>query len=318
VGRNRASLDEKDLRIVRALDKYGPKATTKKLSKILKIPPRTLRYRFSRLRAKGYLQPLGIFTHERRIGLGENIVVVDLSPSDKPFPLEFFEKTHALYLYSPTYGKMNGFAANVLYPLDSPSMNVNVLELLKDAGLVSAYIIFDIVTYTTKGWDFSWFDSDGRWTWDWRKWHQRIDSILKSGKSDVVFDIRDQTEIPFDSRDVMLLRMLHENAEVTQKRLAVKLGLPVSQVRRRFQRLQDLGVILGYKSIFTPFKDTLSLMCFIESSASIAQIATCLYELPYALDVLIESSSRICIRLDLSATDFVGFFRGLDRMRHLA
>ncbi len=316
--RSRASFDNKALKIVRALDKYGPKVTMKELSEILKIPPRTLRYRLSGLRAQEYLQPFRFSTREKRIGLGENIVVLDLSSNGKSFPIEFFEKTQAVGWYSSTYGKMNGFLANILYPLESPTSNVKVLELLKDAELISDYMIFDLFTYTTKGWDFSRFSSNGIWTWNWQEWYKQIDSIIDSGKTDVVFEIKDENQIPFDSKDVLLLKMLHENANVTQKQMSLKLDLPISQVRRRFQRLQELDVIKGYKPIFTPFRDTLTLMCFIESLDSIAQILTCMYKLPYTLDVYVESTNRIGIRIRLSTTDIVGFFRGLDRIRHLA
>lgn len=316
--RNRVLLDDKDLKIVKALEKYGPKTTTKKMSKILVIPPRTLRYRLAKLRANGYLQPLGIFTHERRIGLGENIVILDISPRDKPFPKEFFERTPAIYWYSSTYGGMNGYIVNTLYPLDDPRAGDNVLELLKDAGLITRYMVFGVTTYTTKGWNFSWFDKKGNWTWKWSEWQKRIDAILTGGKRDVIFNIEDQPQIPFDASDIQLLRLLHENAKTTQNQLSVKLNLPISQIRRRIKRLEDEGIILGYKSMFTPFQDTLTLLCFIEAKSSIGQINSCLYELPYALDILIESASKECIRVNLSSTDIIGFFRGLDHLRHLA
>ncbi|MHA3964854.1 MAG: winged helix-turn-helix transcriptional regulator [Candidatus Thorarchaeota archaeon SMTZ1-45] len=315
--RNRASLDNKDMRIVRALDKYGPKTTTKDLSKRLKIPPRTLRYRLSRLRSHGYLQPFRYSTREKKIGLGENILVLDLSSSSKPFPTEFFEKTQAVGWYSSTYGTMNGFLANVVYPLENPTANLKILEVLRDAGAISDYLIFDLFSYTTKGWNFSGFDSNGRWIWNWRNWHQQIDSILENEKSDVKLDVENQTQIAFDSKDVSLLQMLHENPNVTQKQISLKLELSISHVRRRIQRLENHDVIQGYKPIFTPFRDTLTLICFIESISSIKQILACMYELPYTLDIFIESPSKVGLRIRLSANDIVGFFSGLDRLRHL-
>jgi len=270
------------------------------------------------MRKYKYLQPFRYSTRERSIGLGENIIVFDLLPSEPPFAEAFFEKTPAVGWYAFTYGRMNGFLANIVYPLEDSTSNVRVLEKLKDAGLISDYMILDLLSYPTKGWDFSKFDSTGRWRWDWQKWYDRIDSILRNGDSNFVFEAREQTQIPFDSKDVHLIKMLHENPKVTQKQMSVELDLPISQVRRRFQRLQDLRVILGYKPIFTPFKDTLTLMCFIESVSSVEQILACIYELPYTLDIYVESSTRIGIRIRLSTIDIVGFFKGLDRIRHLA
>ena len=42
--------NEKDLVIIQALDKFGPKTSTRQLSKILDIPSRTIRYRISKLK----------------------------------------------------------------------------------------------------------------------------------------------------------------------------------------------------------------------------------------------------------------------------
>lgn len=318
MAKSRASFDTKDLKIVRALDKYGPKATMKELSATLKIPPRTLRYRLSRLRAHGYLQPFRYFTYERKIGLGEQIVVLNLSSSEKPFPTEFFVKTPIVGWYSSTYGKMNGYLMNIIYPLESPTLNIKILDSLIGADLISDYSIFNLVSYSIKGLDLSKFDSNGRWKWDWNIWHHQIDSILKSGQTVAKMDLEEEAQIPFDSKDVYLLKMLHENSNVTQKILSLKLDLSISQVRKRFQRLQEYEVIRGHKPIFTPFSDTLTLMCFIEAGSSVGQILTCIYELPYTLDIYFESLRRIGMRIRLSTSDIVGFFRGLDRMRHLA
>ena len=69
-------LNDKDLTIIDALDKYGSKTSTKDLSKKINIPPRTIRYRLSKLRERGFLTPYHVLTHERKLGIGENIIVL--------------------------------------------------------------------------------------------------------------------------------------------------------------------------------------------------------------------------------------------------
>lgn len=290
----------------------------KELSRLLKIPPRTLRYRLSRLRSQRYLLPFRYSTREKRIGLGEHIIILEPHPSKRPFPTEFFEKTQAVGWYTPTYGRMNGFLANIIYPVEEPELNTRVLEVLLDTGMISDYSIFNLASYSTKGWDLSKFDSDGRWIWEWETWYQHIDSIQKDDSYGTSVELETETQIPYDAKDVHLLRMLHENPNVTQKQMSSRLDLPVSQVRRRFQRLQEFDVIRGYKPVFTPFRNTLTIMCFIESRKAIGQILACMYELPYTLDVYIEAPTSIGIRIRLSTTHIVGFFRGLDRLHHLA
>ncbi|MFX1511698.1 MAG: Lrp/AsnC family transcriptional regulator, partial [Promethearchaeota archaeon] len=76
------SLDEKDLNIIEHLENLGPRFPTRELSEILRIPSRTIRYRIKRLQDSGYLQPTQILTHERKLGLGENIIILQKSKEE--------------------------------------------------------------------------------------------------------------------------------------------------------------------------------------------------------------------------------------------
>ena len=49
-------LDEKDIKIMEALTKYGPKISTESLSQKLDIPSRTIRYRIFKLKEKGVIE----------------------------------------------------------------------------------------------------------------------------------------------------------------------------------------------------------------------------------------------------------------------
>ncbi|UCC19647.1 MAG: winged helix-turn-helix domain-containing protein, partial [Promethearchaeota archaeon] len=67
----------KDLEIINELDKYGPQITANQISRNLNIPARTIRYRLTKLKENRLLIPAFVFTHERKLGLGEEILLLE-------------------------------------------------------------------------------------------------------------------------------------------------------------------------------------------------------------------------------------------------
>ena len=112
------SFDEKDLRVMQELDKNGPKTSTEQLSEILNIPPRTIRYRISRLKEKGIMKPYVITTHERKIGMGDNLILLNINHKKEDLLLKLINVIPYIYTYSSTYGKYNGYLMRSVYSLE--------------------------------------------------------------------------------------------------------------------------------------------------------------------------------------------------------
>jgi Lrp/AsnC family leucine-responsive transcriptional regulator len=55
-----------------------------------------------------------------------------------------------------------------------------------------------------------------------------------------------------DSIDRRLLGLLQQDARLTQERLAERIGLSSSAVQRRIRRLEQIGVIGGYRAVLDP------------------------------------------------------------------
>jgi DNA-binding Lrp family transcriptional regulator len=68
---------------------------------------------------------------------------------------------------------------------------------------------------------------------------------------------------PFDWR---LVRALQDDASLTNASLADRIGLSASQVSRRRQRLEDSGVITGYRALIDPLTVGLGVTVFIHVS----------------------------------------------------
>ncbi|MHA1287910.1 MAG: winged helix-turn-helix transcriptional regulator, partial [Candidatus Thorarchaeota archaeon] len=70
----KASLDPLDKKIIRALEEHGAKVSTRELSELLGKSDRTIRYRISKLKEKGFVCKAKVRTHERKLGLAEYVL----------------------------------------------------------------------------------------------------------------------------------------------------------------------------------------------------------------------------------------------------
>lgn len=55
-----------------------------------------------------------------------------------------------------------------------------------------------------------------------------------------------------DRIDRKLLALLQQDARLTQERLAEQIGLSASAVQRRIRRLEQIGVVEGYRAVVSP------------------------------------------------------------------
>jgi DNA-binding Lrp family transcriptional regulator len=69
--------------------------------------------------------------------------------------------------------------------------------------------------------------------------------------------------IALDSFDWRLVSALQDDASLTNAALAERIGLSASQVSRRRQRLEEVGVITGYRALIAPGAVGLSVTVFV-------------------------------------------------------
>ncbi len=310
-------LDEKDLKIIKALDEYGPKVSTQTLSDILGIPSRTIRYRILRLKEKGFIKNIRAITHERKLGLGENLVLFDINQKMEQKLFEVFRLIPYIYFYRSTYGKYNGYLARNTFSLLKPDITYELSDCLKKVGIISDYYIFEIVDYKVKDKNLTYFIPDKGWIWDWDKWYNDIRNCLKNGTEfELKFEEKDKVE-DFDYKDVKLLKYMYEDASITLKQLKEILHLSESQISYRIQKLEEKEIIKGYYTEYSLVKSEnfVYFYCFFEADEYVNNLISCFYKLPYGFTLYIESFSKFFLSLKLKATDFQKFLKGFDLIR---
>jgi len=281
----------------------------------LDIPARTVRYRLKRLRETGILGPACVLTFERRLGLGEHIFLVDTTRKGTHYLPDVFHAIDTIYHNSPTYGNYNGYIAFALYSLSSPRITRRILEELQKTELISDFFIFDITDFIYKPADYSFYNSSLGWVWDWSEWKDQCQDVLRS-KKQFDFPMEEvQSIAEFDKHDILILRHMFDDSEITQKKLANVLGISEALVNKRIRRLEDEGIIKGYKSTVCAIENEISLICFFELEQPEDPVLEAFRKLPFPATITMESKTRFGIQLSLSAKNMIGFLKGLDYLR---
>ncbi|MFX1483551.1 MAG: winged helix-turn-helix transcriptional regulator [Promethearchaeota archaeon] len=313
--------DRKDMDIISALDRLGPKVSTEEVSDIVGIPARTVRYRIQRMRETGVLCPTRVMALERRMGLGESIFVVNATSAGYQYLPNIFYKIDTIYHYSSTYGRYNGFLAYSLYSLSTPRIVRRILEECQKYDLITDFFTVDVHDYDVKRADYTRYDAESGWNWDWDDWESQI---TKNNRSKMKRKFKpplnaDQTIVDFDFTDVSILKLMFDDGEITQKNLAEKLSLSETQVNKRIRQLEERGIIKGYRFAVSESDEFLPLFCFFELESPVSPVISNIYQLPFPATIMMESKTRYAMTMSLSAKDTKGFLKGFDILRpHLS
>ncbi|MFX1537215.1 MAG: hypothetical protein ACFFDI_23660, partial [Promethearchaeota archaeon] len=278
---------------------------------LLDIPARSIRFRLVKLREKGILHRRIAVTHERKLGLGEMVIYVEENPEKRKEFYKILNEQSVFSWHVPTTGRFNGYCLHTLYSLDSPDLPFIYLKLLKEKSIIKDYFSFITVDYQSPGWNFDFFNTEGEWTWDWRMWEEQIKKgVSPREQKKIVFDEKSE-RIDFDYMDIQILRALYAPELNTLKKMEKKLQLSESQIGRRIKSMEEKGIIRGYRTGFTPFKDLVTLSCFIKLKKNMEQVMYHLTQIPYPKSLAIESRDKVALGIPLPSKEVVGFLNGL-------
>ncbi|TFG27596.1 winged helix-turn-helix transcriptional regulator [Candidatus Thorarchaeota archaeon] len=309
-------LDEKDIKIVSALEELGAKISTEELSQKTGYPARTVRYRLQKMRDNNAFWPTRALTHERKLGLGENLLLLRVTPGSDQQIENLIKKLDPMYFWSSTYGTYTGYVVNSLYSVTTPHVTRRIAEVFQEKGLVSDFFIFDITDWEHKLGDFSYLKPVEGWTYDWTSWHSIIEKNLRSRKKKIPTTCEETPPlVDFDNTDFDIIRAFFDNGDLTQKEVAKQLALSEAIVAKKIRRLERERIIKGYLSVLRDWEKMIYFAFFFEVEESAVNIVSSFYAHPFPGTIMMESKTRWCVRMDLPSKDLYGFLRGLDIMR---
>lgn len=92
-----------------------------------------------------------------------------------------------------------------------------------------------------------------------------------------------------DEKDLAILRLIQEDGKLTAKQIAKKTGVPLTTVFAKTKRMEEQGVILGYRAIASPEKLNAGTAAFILASVS---YRTKFDEIPVSQRVVAEEIAK--------------------------
>ncbi|TFG27969.1 winged helix-turn-helix transcriptional regulator, partial [Candidatus Thorarchaeota archaeon] len=306
-------LDEIDLDILRALEKGSKKISTTDMGKQLEVPGRTIRYHMNKLKEKGILKPPKIQTYERKLGLGERILLLQSIPEREDELTKILNDVSFFYYYSTTYGRYDGFLAYTMFPLVNPRITNQIADELKERGLISNYSIFDAIDYNRKGAAVEPFLPGADWTWS--AWREEVEKIMKNECSFPLKLEEFPKVVRFDLSDIKILRHLVDNEEPTLKEISKELDLSMTQVHKRVKRLEKEGVLKGTMPVFRPYVKYTAISCFFVSKEHAQKMLCGFHSLPFEVHYTIESSSKYNVQVIVPETEVNEFLRNIDIFR---
>ena len=291
----------------------GTNTSTRKLSEELDIHDRTIRYRLSRLRKEGYLHPPTIQSHERKLGLGEYTIFVTSVPGKEQTLEKIFNDAQSIYFYNPTTGRYEGYVIYASYPLSNPTLVPNMVKELIKRGLIEDYHLHDVLDYKRRGCVIKRVFLGP--PVDWAKWIKSIPRVMKR-KRGLQLELDDNpTPVECDAIDVGILGLKVDNPEITLKELGKQLSMSQPQIHSRLKKLEDSGVIRGYKPSISPFKNSIKMGIVFKSKEYADKIIMSLYQLPYFIAINMASKSHYYIIVEVPSSELNSFLKGIKQYR---
>jgi len=114
-----------------------------------------------------------------------------------------------------------------------------------------------------------------------------------------------------DATDLQLLRLLQENARISNAEMARRVGLAASAVFQRVRKLEDAGVIRGYHARVDPDQLDQGLLAFVlirtGEGARAAETAALLAEVPEVIEVhRVVGDDCFFLKVRVANTDALG------------
>ncbi|MFX1377601.1 MAG: AsnC family transcriptional regulator [Promethearchaeota archaeon] len=299
----------KDLDIINELDKNGPQISATEISRNLNIPARTIRYRITKLKENKLLIPSFVFMHERKLGLGEEILILEENQKFKSKILEILNSFPTFYWYAHTYGKFNGFIVHSIFDLLKPETNSKIISEMIKKNWIKDYQIFQMIDYYHKSMNYTEYLPRSGWTMNWEEWFKRISNL--DAISDILsINLNDSSNlVDFDHKDILILQQLSIDGSISLQQLGNILNLSKTQVRKRIVDLKRKNIIKVFKPIFSPIPkdEMLYIYCFIEVGNLKKEFIENICQIPFSFMFIFETNDRYCIRLNISRKDMITF-----------
>jgi DNA-binding Lrp family transcriptional regulator len=220
-----------DLKVLEALETYGPRNVTE-ISRKLRIPAETLRKKLKRLNSQTFLR-FHINIHHANLGLRKTVVFAEAVPGYENALLDAFKINDFWIFLSRCYGMFEGCVGIFAIPDGSRSAFEHFVSELERTGLSRRCQIFWPTCFYPVQSKSKWFNPETKtWDFDWDGWVQEIETA----NTDLPHVLAEPKAFPVkaDEIDVFILKELEKDATISFRSLAKRLDLSPQLARYHY------------------------------------------------------------------------------------
>lgn len=273
---------EVDVAALKILSILGrkPKASLRSLSKEIGLSPTLLRRKIEKMLSDKVFYGISARINPFALGLEIVLTFVEVPPEK----LLLFEKICDLHPYTHyrvrCFGPINGMFVAFQIPIGTTYLLTNLFEELLKRGLIEKWVLEKPTSFPIGcEADYSFYEPGVGWRFNWRSWAENINSLepFEPKKERNVLGLLSRV-------DMQILRELSKNILRKRGEIAKAVGIELYQLNRRWRRLEDLGVIEGYRVLVgTHLLHVTSYVLFKckSSTGEAMKLASAVRRLPY-------------------------------------
>jgi len=317
-----------NLKILAALGR-NPLGTNLSLCKELGISTQSLKRRLDQLYSQKILLGVSSQISPFAVGLETIAIFAEVSPEN----WSIFEKVCDYHPYTRyrirSFGAVNGIFALFSIPFHTTHILIDLLEKLKRRGNIQNYELeIPTSSFITSETDFSYYDVDKGWSFNWEKWEETLNEAGAVGLESPPPSVLQR----LNETDMRILRQLSINARRKNKEIAEVLGIEPYHLSRRWKALEKMNVIKSYRVLVGNQLLQITSHAILRCKASndgVGRIAAAVKQLPFqstlipvlngfilyttttSLDfpVLITALRKRCSSMDFMWCDYRSGFR---------
>ena len=280
----RPKIDEIDVKIMRALLK-DPRISFCDIAKECDISSNSIRLRFERLKEEGVIT--GAITQVNPKSLGYNCIAdigIQTYAQEKVNILEFLKNIPGILWIFPNIGKYNIMSIVALPNVDDLAYTIEKIRCHPQVIAADAYIWVDVVRMARPENLVIEPSNQASHTTELvpRKCTPKP-KLISLPVSKATENHHDKESMELDKTDLSIMKVLSQNARISFRRLADRLGISTQSVIRRYERLRK--EVLPYSSITLDlskigFMGTVSILIKVTHKQKISDVLDKILQIP--------------------------------------
>ncbi len=253
IHRTVSALDEDNIKIIRAMKKFGPR-NLQQISRKSGVPYPTVYTRVNKLEEQRLLHTWA-YPNFSKIGLSRAMVLLTPVPGRELLAREALKIPGYWLTTVRCSGECNGYYSIHGVPVENRQDFEHYLDQLIPQGLAASYRIFWLGEHHPNIPNFDYYELKKQvWKFPWSTWLKQFTEERKREKREEVEEDRGS----FDKNDLLILKELHQDARKKLTEFAKMIGVTLPAAKYRFDNIVRKGLIQDYVIWALPFSPEIS------------------------------------------------------------